>query len=339
MPVIDGHPYFKSCEELISSGGGTAYTIEGRREYVRKFRVVTKAKDMGAISVCLSPGLPMPGNIYLTPREYDLLALAVEFSAEREHQDDPFVWVVSVRYSTQMPPGGFPEIPGFGDSPTGAANNPEAERPEIDWDYEVVDEAPHADLDNKPFVNACDKPFKPAPTFKVCYNVLSITRNELGFNKDTASKYAMAVNSDKFAGCPPGTVLCYPPKAKMMFRGTIAYWRVSYRLKFGYIVDDGEDEDWIPEGAELVGRRSMQPRILNSGAQFFKEVPVAGGPPPKLTTNFEEGGSSQVLLTPDGLRLPREGKPNYRKFRVYRSISFADILTRGAGARVNFGGG
>jgi hypothetical protein len=75
------------------------------------------------------------------------------------------------------------------------------EPPEVSWDFAEVHRVMHnrmtiPTLDHpEPYaiVNAAGQPFTPAPTYEVAYPILTITRNELQFDRIKASLYAYAV--------------------------------------------------------------------------------------------------------------------------------------------------
>lgn len=319
MPALNKNHYFVSCDEIWSGRTGTTFTIEGNREYLRRFLVVVRFKEMGPYSVCLAPGLPRARSLYVTNTDYDLLALAVKFEAKQADEDDWQRWIVEVTYSTKLPPAG---------SKDNTQNNPENEPADIEWDYEVGHEAPFSDLDGLPFLNTAQQPFSPPPTFPVAYPILNISRNELTYDAYKGAYYSFALNDDSFLGFPPGTVQCLPPKAKQVSRGSLVYWRVTYKLKFSYIVDNPSDDDYAVSSQGLpIGLRSFQPKILNKGSEHM----VAGHPEAILDKRtgrtvrlLDESGE---ILEPSVPGAPLV--PYFVPFRMYRSASFNSLLVDG----------
>lgn len=335
MPILPTNPYFVSCDEIWEGRSGTPFDVSGNREYIRRFRVVARFKSMEALAVCLCPGLPLPGSLYVIPgpegmnlpsTAFDLRALAINYNARQENDDDWQNWTVDVKYATFMPPGGFPGTYGGSATSPGAQNSPELEPPDIEWDYEVVQIAPFRDLDGIAFKNAAEDLFDPAPQFPVAYPILSITRNELEFNAYKAALYAFAVNKEVFMGCEPETVQCLPPKAKAVFRGLDRYWRVSYRLKFSYLIDDPTDGDYkLGTNGQPTGMRKFQPQIINEGTRARE---VSGGKP-TLALTLDSGLPTKRLLDQEGLLKPLGEKPEFVKFRMYRRLSFTDLIVQG----------
>lgn len=343
MPVYPNHPIFQSCDLMIERGPAVTFNMDGSRDYPIKYRVVVR-QPIGEIEACQAPCIPPPFSLH--PEDY--AALCVNHSAELQDKEDWGIWVVTVRFSTRLREGGPPSgTAGEYGSPAqqgGGQNNPELEPPDVEWDHEVVTMVPRGkenqqglDLDGKPFLNAAGQAFTPSPTFEYAYSVLSISRNELQYDNKVAAKYAFAVNKDKFLGYPPKTVQCLPPKAKLVFRGNIRFWRVSYRLRFGMMGDDGKPIPWDPV------------EILNQGLMQLQDMPgkkdVQGRPIPQLVP-IKEGGvpvSQPVLLNANGLRLDRFWddalkrfviRPNWIKFRMRPSLSFADLIRNGLGGKL-----
>jgi hypothetical protein len=327
MPLLN-HPVYKSVDLMRKLGPSTPFNSDGSRDYTYNFLVQTwvPADEMMAV---VAPTIPRPFTLH--PK--DLAALVTNISAEMMDDEDPTLWKVAVRYSTRMPPGGPAATSGAGaysspDQQQGGQNNPELEPPDVEWDSETIQLAKMTDLDGKPFLNAANQPLTPAPVFDFAYPVLMVTRNELSYNNKTAARYSYAVNKEKFLGYEPKCVQCMPPKAKLMYRGLINFWRVSYRLRFGVMGDNGKPLPWDPA------------EFLNQGFMELKLLP--GDPKPQPVPIKGQGGaniSQPVLLNGIGRRkLPimENGrwvvKPEYLKFRMRPSLSFKKLITQGLGA-------
>lgn len=346
MPVIPpSNPLsalFESVDEIFSGRSGTPFSMDGKREYVKNFRVIVKNKYIGPMAVCAAPYIPLPYSIYQSGNglEFDLLALLVNKQAKLQNEDDWKVWIVTCTYSTVMPEGGAPTDPGDPGVPgspetggRGAANNPELEPPDIEWDFEVVQKPLSEDLEKQAFLNTAKDPITPAPVFEVAYPVLSITRNQNSFDWEEARKYAFALNSDKFLNAEPGQAQCLPPRGRMTFRGPLKYWRVSYKIRFNF--DDTTRENFPSEPVLPVGQTykvGWHPRFLNVGVHEL----IFPGPndPPRLKKRaISDGGqitTEPQLLDRNGRRIlpDADGKvtPYYLTFRVYPSVPFAPLL-------------
>jgi hypothetical protein len=341
MPSYPGNPYFESTEETDVGRGGKPFNALGNREYSRIFKVVTRNRFLSTLAVCAAPGIPRPFSAYQSGNglEYDLLAVLIELSAQQDDTDWQR-WTVTARYSTEMPSGGAPDSPGYAAGPGaaigddlnngsggkgGAANNPEEEPPEIEWDFETTKYAQPFDLDGKAYVNSAGDPFTPAPTIETGHAVLSMTRNETAFNLNTASRYSYALNSDVFLGAAPETCQLMPPKAKYMFRGTLPYYRVSYKFRFNYQKLDGTLQSWQPQ---LLDQGMMRKQTTAGRPELGKSVPIRRGPnaitsPVLLDGNGQEA-VDQIIL---GVNV---GKiPNFIKFKAYRLLPFIELFQNG----------
>lgn len=369
----------KLIGEIFGDREGEPFSAERNgftRRYVRKFRVYSPDKRLASVAIAYTDGLPVPWAFYESGDglEYDLMALNIRMTAKEEFKDDWQYWIVTVEYNTEVPASGEPEMPGYPNlsknpgSGNSAANNPEMEPPELEWDFEVVNKARQFDLDGKAFLNSAGVPFDPQPTFEVGFPVLTLTRNELSFDVRKASKYAHSVNSEAFLGFPPGSVLCLPPRSRRMYKGPTAYHKTTYRLKFwADILDDFRDvafrdkkkdpfqhpvqraRKWADIMSVYGGAfgNGWQPRILDAGT--YQRIPAknsAGEDTFKLVECTVNGKSvtSPVCLDGQGRQQPPfrirpkepPGKdnpevidPTYLMFRVYKQTDFKKLLVRG----------
>lgn len=330
------NPHFSYCEELFTGRTGTPWSATGERTYLRRYRVIVRDNRIGPVSVARCPGLPIPGSFYVTPTEFDLRAFYSNVTIRQEHDDDWQNWIVEITYSTVPPPGGFPTV---NNMTPGNQDNPELEPPKIKWTHEVVQHKPRYDLDGNLYQNPNGQQFKDA-SFPIANAVLSIDRNELEFNAYKAELYSFALNSDYFIGAPPTTVQCYPPDADMLFRGDLRYYRVSYRLKFGYLIDQPENVRLLtPEFEEPdpsqagdfilgqnglpIGLRSWQPTLLNEGTMARK---TANDPPKR---SFRDSTVRKLLLDADGVELGEGENPFFIRYRQFRKLSFAELIVNG----------
>lgn len=339
---------FRLVRELRQTREGVPFSSDMVRTYTRRWLVIVTDNAMGAGKVCSAPGLPRPYSPYLCPdgAEFDLLSLAIRASAEMVKADDSRAhWIVTIDYSTQMPEGGPSDNVNLGWEVGGAQNNPEMEPWDLEWDFEEARVAPAKDLNSIAYLNSARQPFKPAPTFEQGRATLVIVRNQLDITRETMTGMCYAVNSDRFLRADPGTVLCLPPRAKLMFRGRQAYWRVTWRLKFnrpkpkppgnlvaglfpdplapnfGLPVDTGELESW-------------QPEILDQGLchlQIVPGLPLTGHPVPI----FRQGHPVTQPVLLDGNGQPAQPninnyiEPVFLRFKQFQPRPFGSIFERG----------
>lgn len=347
---------FLMVDELRETRDGTPFSADYEGTYVRRFLVVfnntVDNKFLGSHAACRAPGIPLPFAPYQTAdgKEWDLSSLMIRVSAHQQIGEDRYHWIVTCEYSNKVPEGGVPLEVGYGSDTAGAQMEPQKQPPEIEWDFEVVNRAPRKDLRNKAFLNSAAQPFKPSPTFEFGRAVLVMTRNELDFDRKRATRYAFAVNSDKFLGCEPGTVQCMPPRAKQMFRGSIVYWRVSYRLRFGV---SAPKDTRVGRGGQLLSGavqaagldteklETWQPEILDAGLCEINKIAITQNYGKQIPI-FRDGIpiSQEVLLDGTGsvLKPDKDGEftPVYLKFYIYRQEPFIPLLDVGLS---RYGGG
>ena len=149
--IIELDPHVEWCEEQIDSRLGSPFKAGGLRTYTRKWMVKVKDKNLGANIVCQAIKVK-PYAPYATEdgKEYDYQALCIDIRLEDPvDRLDGFHKIVVAEYSTEMPKGGPPKFTAFGLNANGSQNQPWMEPPHIEWDAEVVREAPSKDLKGK----------------------------------------------------------------------------------------------------------------------------------------------------------------------------------------------
>jgi hypothetical protein len=231
MPVYPGNPYFASIDLKSEGRVGTPYAIDGHRDYERTFLAITRSQGVTEWQMKTAPGIPIPGSVYVAEggNTFDLLAVLENIQCKQVGDEASwYLWNIICRFSTRVGQNGPQKDP----------DHPETDYPEIAWDFEEVQVPLQRDLYGRAIMTSNALPVDPPITYSVAVPVLSITRNELNFNVARARKYAYAANSDTFLGAKTGECLCLPPRAQQMWKGNSRYWRVSYKIKFSYLIPD-----------------------------------------------------------------------------------------------------
>jgi hypothetical protein len=334
-PSVAAALFEGTADEIIGSGSGTPFSLDGKRDYTVEVRIRVKDKTIGPIIVCMAPGVPVPFAPYIrsSGAEYDLNAFLIRLSARRELPDDWTNWIATCNYSTDVGNGIFDY--GGADTQNGAANNPDLEPPSVDWDFEEQQVAWARDLKGQAFTNSARQPFSPPPMFPESYPVLTFSRNELFYNRETATKFAYALNSTPFLGAQKGCAQLLPPRASLQYRGKISFYRVTYRIRFRD-PNVHQFQDW-------------QPHILDAGTMELQDKPGAprGGQPVPICGPNGQAITQPVLLDGKGKRAKEENgqrwdgnawvqekviKPRFRDFFVYQYQDLNQLLQRGLGA-------
>lgn len=226
---LPDNPYWDWFDELFETEG-TTFDWQRKRNFSRQHLVKIKIKEMGPKDVALCPGLPLPGSVYVSPiqsglvqypLEVDKFALLIRQKAKRRSNDGGQweYWIVTSEYSTEIPSRNDP------------GDKPEQDLADISWDFENSQEAGMHDLAGSPYITTAFMPFLKAPIREIDFPVLSISRNELSYNFETASYYSRSLNDIAFLGVPRGCVQCLPPRANQKNTGILRYWRTSYKLR------------------------------------------------------------------------------------------------------------
>ena len=356
--------------ELLPEREAVPFNAGGPRDYVRRYQVIMTNKFHDPLLACAAPYIPRPYAMYITETGYDTNALVVHISAQhREDAEMLAIYIVTVKWSTEIPTNGIPENFGMpssgGQQSGGPENNPELEPPDIDWDYEEVKRSGMTDLDGNPMTNSALMPFNPPIPIEGCRPILVYTRNDKSFDGIKAATYANTFNTDTIGGRLPGTLLNLAPKAKLMQKGPIRYARVTYRIKFGMEIGTRKETVQTPNGPQIrdvpeyesfhfhkeldQGFCEMLP-LLDANGQHIFEVITPDPAFPLLTiklfkykwvnmkdaknqpTNkpmLLDGSGQQLKIEQNNLGLPKLQTPVYRSFRIRRGVKFSDFITRG----------
>lgn len=321
-------PYFTSIEELATGKEGTPFSAGGTRTYTRRFRVMVKTNLIGPAGVCSCPGVPLPFAPYTPNRkeEWDRLAVAVDIKAAQELSDDWQPWIVTVSYSTDTTPYG-PTYgkTGLGNALSGTQQNPWDEPATVEADVENETVYPNLDLDGFAYVNSADMAFTPAYSHPTGYRAYTVIRNEKKTTFENRTEdYVYVVNKTTWKGYPPGYVLCTGGRGPLVWRGSIPYYRVTYKLLCKKRVQ-------LEDGSYTAG---WQPKILDAG-MFQKAVLFGIDLAPGRTVPIVEFGhqvNQPVMLDGTGRRqteVDGDGNliPVYLDFKAFRSVELNDLVT------------
>jgi hypothetical protein len=160
--------------------------------------------------------------------------------------------------------------------------------------------------------------------------VLMISRNELGFDYERAKEFSYTLNDEVFLGAGRGEAQCMPPKAKMMFRAGITYWRTSYRIRFYHVMD------YIALEINGIPAMNWQPKILDAGLCELQKNPAKPlfNQPIPIMRNSVPIGQPVPLDGGGGVKQPNQQgviDPVYLDFKMYEYSSFQDLISNGLG--------
>ena len=333
-----------AMNEIYAGREGTGFSANSRyaRSYVRKFRARIDPLDPDGelyddTDVLADKRLPRPFGAYVSNwsglGKADINALAVDFQAAREFADDWQTWIVTVRYSTDVPPGGPDFRFNFAGTQFGEDLfdedlphfRPWIQLPEYEWSAVEATTAKQWDRNGKPFLNSAGQPFAPAPTVEIAYPMLTITRNEETYEPSMVSAWAFAVNAADFMGYPAGCVQHLPPTCKVMWEGGQKYYRVTRKLRFKpeEFIDVFDFDTTVVENQ----RASWQPAFLDAGYYQLSDPALVG--PVSVVPIYRQAhrvSNQPALLNGAGRVLATADPPVYLKYLVYQELDFVTLF-------------
>ena len=325
--------------EINNTRFGVAFGRRGTRGFERYFRVWTTNPLYGPNEICNAAGLPAPYEPYFLNGgvDSDATCVMVELSARLDPQseeDNRYIWIVTAKYSNDVPDEGIPSQTFIGNVETGSQSQPWLEPAMIRYESEVLQRAEPNDLNGDPYVNSANQPFSPPFTMERARRILVITRNQRTFDFNAVDAYSFATNSDIFtppgssASVAPGEAQCFPIHGEHAQRGSVEFWKVSYRIRIGVKISV-----WNDAGTVLtLQRESFRPvRVLDAGMgrSIPAPLPGAGLPVPIFVGGFPI--SQPVCLNGFGQPAVPPFKPKYRQFSPYPAMPFTALINNGIG--------
>jgi hypothetical protein len=262
-----------------------------RRGYSRVFGVTTNSRSDDARTVMEASGIPSLGTAF--PGDGGAVAVRVRPRQVEQLPDGGGYWEVVVDYDQQQFGGNDP-------------NRPDLDPPEVNWTFGQRTVAAVNDFNGRPIVNAAGDPYDPPLERVEYYPVLSITRNELGYNAAFAAGFIGRMNADAFYGWPPRTVLCTNFSGVLQFNRPVLYWRVSYQFDFANFV---EYNTWDPTVLDRGFRAYFQ--HANGETKAAVLDPATGAPV-----------NEPVPLTATGFVLPTGAAPVYVTHQIHGLANF-----------------
>lgn len=292
-----------SVREAFANRSGST-NADASRAYTRVFLVETDDPQDGPVLVYSAGGLPDLGDGH--PED----ANAKVTSLRADQSEDPKFWDVTVEYST--------ETTDESGSQSTTQEDPLDRDSVIEWSFAQFQTIAEETINGDPIVNTAGDPFDPPLTKDDSRPVLTITRNEGGFDAARAIAFMDAVNEDAFFGAEPGQAKVANISARQQFQNGLTFYQVRYEFHF-------RREGWFP-------------RVLNRGFRqllpsFTEPVAITNVVVSTEDNTFkvsEAQVSAPVPLAEDGSRLPPGGVPVFVPlvgpgWEIYRVRNFADL--------------
>lgn len=125
-------------------------------------------------------------------------------------------------------------------------SNPLNSPAEYSFDIDYIEIPIDYDANGQPILNTAGDKFDPTLTTKVNFLRMTVTQNELYYDRRLAVAYANKVNSDAFEGLTPGQCLCESITGQgPNFQDDISYYKVTYSFA---IKEDGWKDPVISAG-------------------------------------------------------------------------------------------
>lgn len=189
------------------------------------------------------------------------------------------------------------------------SQSPLSAPPEIEWSDETSTESIDQDADGNAICTENGEPIY-GVTVELPDPVLTITRNFSAWNPHIIHQYRMSVNSDTFASFPAGTARLVSAPAKLIFDQQYgSYWRVTARIRFRYPYNTTSDKAWY-------ARVRHEGFLIKDGTDIVHATDDAS-PPNKVVT--------PVLLKADGTRETNPANANWREFKRYFPLPYANL--------------
>ena len=191
---------------------------------------------------------------------------------------------------TKVSPTFFNVRVDYGNVPT--YEDPLTKPAEHSWSSVVSVEPTDVDALGDPILNAAGEPFDPPPTEGVRDPILTIVRNEAGFDPDTMLTYCDTVCLEPFWGASVGRTRMADIHADKVLADP-SYWRVRYEVQFRMRTAEDCPDVW-----------AWYRRMLNQGFRHLDD----GGAVHAAVDADGQPVSQPVLLDGDGKLLNGTGR-------------------------------
>lgn len=302
MPTVEPAREMWSVSTTNASADPTARTL--KVSFRSGYQVVHSA-DISKEDVYTAPGLPSPIQSF---SENFPFVVAKKMSINRV---SPILSVVLVDWDGEVGSGGS------GGGQPGAS--PIFTPPLIDWGNVTEDLEVDEDVDGNPIATVVGEPIKGVRA-KFVDQVLTVQRKFLTWNTYLQSQYMHSVNSDNFAGWPPGTGKIMDLRANNVLgdptNGGFGYWEGILKVQFR-----------IPY--RTTPERAWYSRVRHEG--FYERVQADG--PPDANGNYphtvmrivdenKQPVTRPFLLDQTGKKVSDANNTFWREFKLYQPLPY-----------------
>lgn len=274
-----------SILSVIETAGRTlGINQKGDREAERLYLVRADSKTENATNVRLATGLPLMFSAHPDDAGLNVIDIAVN-----QKDDNPFIWEVTLKYSSVLENGEQDENP---------LNQPAI----IEYDAAPYQKVAFKTITNEGVTNSAKMFFDPPLMMDDSRPVIRITKNKASFSASMALAYQDAINTDGFLGIAPYCAKVARFGATKRFKSIggvqLPYWEVHLEVHCNF-------DTWWPQVLD-------QGYFTNTGTGPEEIRYAANGNPvngPSLLDGAGDQSSTAVFLT----------------FRVYRELPFSAL--------------
>lgn len=277
-------------------------SLDGYREYIAAYQVVTDSPLDGPVTARDAPGIPVINSPYLFGTDFDYGAFAKEYSIQYKSNPDDHkrLWLVTVRYDTEPIRRGEDEY----------LNDPIDEPPIIGGSFLTDRVAITSDKDGNPVANSAGDQFEELERDRSNLT-LTIQKNFDEWDLTRHNEFIDTVNSTTFFTLSARKWRLTNIRTQQLFRGdsTTPYYQVMFEFVANYDTWDFKPADrgwyYLSTGNEKLAFRDAKGFQLNA---------------PGLL----DGSGGQLASTSNVVYFDGAGG-NPSAFRVYPEKDFADL--------------
>jgi len=193
-----------------------------------------------------------------------------------------------------------------------SVQDPLTQDPIVEWSGVMVSEPIDRDRFGEPIQNSSHETFDPPIQQDFEDLVLRVRRNEASFDPIVAAGYKWSVNSDQFAGFPPGEARMRIFEGRYVRAGGLYFWEVQYEIHFR---QGGWKVPIFDKGFRTIKLDSEGAPDLDSDGNYqYVTVKDTDGNPMR----------EPVMLDGQGQRLPkvREDDPVKLEFELLQPLEY-----------------
>ena len=260
-----------------------------REEYETEYYVRVTGDDVTRVTpvqILQCPGLPDLWERYAPqlPNQFGYAACVQKKSA-RKSQDSPFLWIVTVNWSTEVADEVRQNL------------NPLLRPPIVSWDPHQGTYPLEYDSSGRPIVNSARLPFDPPFLREEATMMLTIEKNFETYDMNAALLYTDAVNSDTWYGKPPGFWKCRGIRGRDAFERDTYFWTRTYQFEY-------RRRGWVgppdPKTRQVLPGSALKTRLLDRG-----KAEMINGRPKVIRDALGGAIPEPVCLDGSGLRIDR----------------------------------